>query len=209
MTNTVYKKLKSQLKFLYSENNSLSIIFSNNDHLLGVSGEFNNNIKELEKLTKTNIFTRGNSILVKSDSEKNELVKNAINFLLEQFLINGSIEKKDIISSVNKFMIEEKIKTNSKNVEYIIKTPKKSVIPRSEAQKKYVKALKEKDIIISTGPAGTGKTFLAVAVALTMLLEKKNRKNNFIQTSSRSWGKTWFSSRRYERKSGSLSTTTI
>ncbi len=173
MTNTVYKKLKSQLKFLYSENNSLSIIFSNNDHLLGVSGEFNNNIKELEKLTKTNIFTRGNSILVKSDSEKNELVKNAINFLLEQFLINGSIEKKDIISSVNKFMIEEKIKTNSKNVEYIIKTPKKSVIPRSEAQKKYVKALKEKDIIISTGPAGTGKTFLAVAVALTMLLEKK------------------------------------
>ena len=97
MTNTVYKKLKSQLKFLYSENNSLSIIFSNNDHLLGVSGEFNNNIKELEKLTKTNIFTRGNSILVKSDSEKNELVKNAINFLLEQFLIERSYHQYRIL----------------------------------------------------------------------------------------------------------------
>ena len=55
----------------------------------------------------------------------------------------------------------------------IIKTPKKSVIPRSESQKNYVRALKENDVIISTGPAGTGKTFLAVAVALTMLLEKK------------------------------------
>jgi len=167
------RKSKTNLKFLYSENNSLSIIFDNNESLLGVTGEFNNNIKELEQLTKTNIFTRGNSILVKGDTAKNELVKNAISFLLEQFLINGSIEKKDVISSVNKFMIDEKLKTNSKNIEYIIKTPKKSVIPRSEGQKKYVKSLKEKDIIISAGPAGTGKTFLAVAVALTMLLEKK------------------------------------
>ena len=173
MSDLASRKSKTNLKFLYSENNSLSIIFDNNESLLGVTGEFNNNIKELEQLTKTNIFTRGNSILVKGDTAKNELVKNAISFLLEQFLINGSIEKKDVISSVNKFMIDEKLKTNSKNVEYIIKTPKKSVIPRSEGQKKYVKALKEKDIIISAGPAGTGKTFLAVAVALTMLLEKK------------------------------------
>ncbi len=82
---------------------------------------------------------------------------------------NGAIEKKDIISSVNKFMIEEK---NDK-IEYIIKTPKKSVIPRSEKQKNYVRALRDKEIIISSGPAGTGKTYLAVAVALTMLLDKK------------------------------------
>ena len=69
-------------------------------------------------------------------------------------------------------MIKEKI-NSEKNLEFIIKTPKKSVIPRSEKQKKYVRALREKEIIISSGPAGTGKTFLAVAVALTMLLEKK------------------------------------
>ena len=69
-------------------------------------------------------------------------------------------------------MIEEKSE-NKNNVEYIIKTPKKSVIPRSEKQKNYVRALKEKDIVISAGPAGTGKTFLAVAVTLSMLLEKK------------------------------------
>jgi len=141
--------------------------------LLGVVGEFNNNIKELERITKTKIYSRGNSILVKSNSEKNELIKNAVKFLSDQFKINGTIEKKDIISSVNKFMIDEKINNTAKNIEYIIKTPKKSVIPRSEKQKKYVRALRESEIIISAGPAGTGKTFLAVAVALTMLLEKK------------------------------------
>ena len=172
MKNVAEKNFKSELKFVYSDNDTLSIIFQNNNILLGVVGEFNNNIKQLEKITKTNIYTRGNSILVKSSLKKNELVKNAIKFLSDQFIVNGNIEKKDIISSVNKFMIDEKI-NSEKNIEYIIKTPKKSVIPRSEKQKKYVRALKESEIIISAGPAGTGKTFLAVAVALTMLLEKK------------------------------------
>ena len=173
MKNITGKKINSDLKLVYSDNDSLSIIFQNNEILLGVVGEFNNNIKELENITGTNIYSRGNSIVVKSDSKKNELVKNAIKFLAEQFKTNGTIEKKDIISSVNKFMIDEKIKSTGKNIEYIIKTPKKSVIPRSEKQKNYVRALRESEIIISAGPAGTGKTFLAVAVALTMLLEKK------------------------------------
>ena len=167
------KKIVSNLKFVYSDNGTLSVIFQNNDLLLGVTGEFNDNLRELEKITKANISSRGNSILIKSDQKKNELIKNAIRFLAEQFVINGTIEKKDIISSVNKFMIDEKINNSGKNIEYIIKTPKKSVIPRSEKQKKYVRSLKESEIIISTGPAGTGKTFLAVAVALTMLLDKK------------------------------------
>ena len=173
MSNIIQKKINSELKFVYSDNNNISVIFQNNDLLLGVVGEFNCNLKELEKITGTNIYSRGNSILIKSKQKKNELVKNAIKFLADQFIINGSIEKKDIISSVNKFMINEKIKNSEKNIEYIIKTPKKSVIPHSEKQKKYVRALKENEIIISAGPAGTGKTFLAVAVALTMLLEKK------------------------------------
>ena len=173
MSNIANKKIGSELKFVYSDNDTLSVIFQNNHLLLGVVGEFNCNLKELEKITETNIYSRGNSILIKSDLKKNELVKNAIKFLAEQFIINGTIEKKDIISSVNKFIIDEKINSSEKNIEYIIKTPKKSVIPRSERQKKYVRALKESDIIISTGPAGTGKTFLAVAIALTMLLEKK------------------------------------
>ena len=70
MTNLSYKKTIDDLKFVYSENNTLSIIFKNNDILMGVVGEFNNNIKELEKITNTNIYSRGNSILVKSTPKK-------------------------------------------------------------------------------------------------------------------------------------------
>jgi len=171
LNNVNSKKINSTLKFVYSDNNSLSVIFQDNDLLMGVVGEFNENLKELEKITNTNLYSRGNSILIKSTSEKNEIAKNAIHFLANQFINNGSVEKKDIISSVDKFMIEEKVKNN--NVSDIIKTPKKSVIPRSEKQKEYVRALRQSDIVISAGPAGTGKTFLAVAVGLTLLLDKK------------------------------------
>tara|TARA_Y100001970_G_scaffold257835_1_gene337110 strand:+ start:5928 stop:6926 length:999 start_codon:yes stop_codon:yes gene_type:complete len=165
------KNFDTNLKFVYSDNNTLSVIFHNNDLLIGVVGEFNKNLKELEKITKSSLYSRGNSILIKSTPEKNEIVKNAIQFLVDQFISNGNIENKDILSSIDKFMINEKIK--NQNVTDIIKTPKKSIIPRSEKQKEYVRALRQNDIIISAGPAGTGKTFLAVAVGLTMLLEKK------------------------------------
>ena len=159
------------MKFVYSDNDTLSVIFHDNDLLMGVVGEFNKNLKDLEKITDSNLFSRGNSILIKSNPQKNEIIKNAIKFLAKQFINNGNIENKDIVSSVDKFMIDEKIKKD--NVTDIIKTPKKSIIPRSEKQKSYVRALRQSDIIISAGPAGTGKTFLAVAVGLTMLLEKK------------------------------------
>ena len=172
MNINIKKNFDINLKFVYSDNNTLSVIFHDNDLLMGVVGEFNQNLKELEKITDSKLYSRGNSILIKSSSKKNEMVKNAIQFLANQFINNGNIENKDILSSIDEFMINEKVK--NKNVTDIIKTPKKSIIPRSENQKEYVRALRQSDIIFSAGPAGTGKTFLAVAVGLTMLLEKKN-----------------------------------
>ena len=165
------KKFDTNLKFVYSDNNTLSVIFHDNDLLMGIVGEFNKNLKELEKITGSSLYSRGNSILIKSPNNEKEIIKNAIQFLANQFINSGNIENKDIISSVDKFMINEKVK--NQNVTDIIKTPKKSIIPRSEKQKEYVRALRQSNIIISAGPAGTGKTFLAVAVGLTMLLEKK------------------------------------
>ena len=94
MNNPVSSQINRDLKFVYSDNNTLSIIFNNNETLMGVVGEFNNNLKELEKITDTKIYSRGNSILVKSSATKNDLVKNAIIFLTDQLILNGTIEKK-------------------------------------------------------------------------------------------------------------------
>ena len=97
MSSVTKKNIDPSLKFVYSDNNSLSVIFHDNDLLMGVVGEFNKNLKELEKITQSNLYSRGNSILIKSNSETNEIVKNAIKFLANQFINNGSIENKDIV----------------------------------------------------------------------------------------------------------------
>ena len=123
MSNIIKQKIQTPLKFVYSENNSISVIFHDNDLLMGVVGEFNQNLKELEKITGASLYSRGNSILIKSTIEKNEILKNAIQFLVNQYQNNGSLEKKDILSSVDQFMINEKVKNT--NVTDIIKTPKK------------------------------------------------------------------------------------
>ena len=148
MSSITNKNIDPSLKFVYSDNNSLSVIFHDNDLLMGVVGAFNKNLQELEKVTNCSLYSRGNSILIKSEPQTNEIVKNAIQFLANQFVSNGGIESKDIISSVDKFMINEKVKNN--NVTDIIKTPKKSIIPRSEKQKHYVRAVSYTHLTLPT-----------------------------------------------------------
>ena len=92
MSNFVSKKIKSNLKFLYSENNTISIIFSKNDDLLGVAGEFNNNIKELEKITNTSIYSRGNSIIL--TKRKMKLLKMLLVFCMINTLLMDLSKKK-------------------------------------------------------------------------------------------------------------------
>ncbi len=165
--------IRKDLKIVYSDNGSISLVFQDNNILKGVVGELDSNLKELEKLSRSNIYFRGNSVVIKGNQKSNELVRKAIEFLIHQFKTYGTIEKKDIISSMDEFMMNEENNKNLHQLDYIIKTPKRTVIPRSKKQKDYIRALKESDIVISNGPAGTGKTYLAVAIALTMLLEKK------------------------------------
>ena len=74
LKNFAKSKINPDLKYVYSENNALSIVFQSNELLLGVLGEFNNNLKELEKITNTSIYSRGNSILLKNTPEKNEII---------------------------------------------------------------------------------------------------------------------------------------
>ena len=163
-----------EVSIVYGDDNSINVNIFNNKILMEVVGSFDNNLKELEKISGSRIYFRGNSIAIKGDKDANEKVKDAIQYLIDRFRSDKKIDKNDIITSVNKDLIKDiKNQLTVQSLEEIIKTPKRSVIPRSKKQKEYVRALKTNQIIMSLGPAGTGKTYLAVAVALTMLLEKK------------------------------------
>ena len=139
-----------------------------------IVGSFDNNLKELEKISGSKIYFRGNSIAIKGDKNANEKVKDAIEYLIYRFRSDKKIDGNDIIAALNADMIKDtKNQSKVQPLEEVIKTPKRSVIPRSKKQKEYVRSLKTNQIVMSLGPAGTGKTYLAVAVALSMLLEKK------------------------------------
>ena len=158
----------------YGENNSINVNIFNNKILMEVVGSFNNNLKELERISGSTIYFRGNSIAIKGDKSANEKVKDAIEYLINRFRSDKKIDKNDIITSLNNNMIQDsKDQSAVQSLGEVIKTPKRSVIPRSRKQKDYVNSLKTSQIVMSLGPAGTGKTYLAVAVALSMLLEKK------------------------------------
>ena len=141
--------------------------------LMCIVGQFDQNLKNLEKLTDTSIFFRGNSVTCKGKKDNINVFCEAIKFLSDKYFLTKIIEKEDILLSVKKNIELEE--SNVKSFKQLIKTPRKSVIARSEKQSDYIKALKENDIVISLGPAGTGKSFLAVSVAVTLLMEKKNR----------------------------------
>ena len=167
-------KNNKEVSIIYGDDNSINVNIFNNKILMEIVGSFDNNLKELEKISGSKIYFRGNSIAIKGDKDKNENVKNAIEYLIDRFKTDKQIDRNDIIASLNTDMVKDmKNQSTVQPLEEVIKTPKKSVIPRSKKQKEYVRSLKTNQITISLGPAGTGKTYLAVAVALTMLLEKK------------------------------------
>ena len=140
--------------------------------LLALVGSFTENLVKLEELTETTIFFRGNSLTIKGKGSNTSSVLDAIKFLIDKFILTNVIEKNDIIFSVKK-NIDTNKQSNVQSLGQLIKTPRKSVIARSEKQSEYIKSLKESDIVMALGPAGTGKSFLAVSVAITLLMEKK------------------------------------
>ena len=165
-------KIEQKLVIKKIDKETLNIQILDNDILSLIVGQFNENLKNLEKLTKATLFFRGNSITAKGSPESINTVSESIRFLINKFLLTNNIEKSDIILSVSKNFNSDN-NSNIQSFAQLIKTPRKSVIARSQKQSDYIKALRENDIVMALGPAGTGKSFLAVSVAITLLMEKK------------------------------------
>ena len=146
--NLIIKKIDPQ---------SVNISINDNDMLLAIVGQFDHNLRNLSKLTDTDVYFRGNSITCKGEKEKISIFCDAIKFLINKYFLTNIIEKEDIVLSVkNNLEIEE---SNIKSFKQLIKTPKKSVIARSDKQSEYIKALKENDIVMSLGPAEQERVF--------------------------------------------------
>jgi len=160
--------------FQIIENDSLSTSLYINDNkalnrIVGVQDSF---LKILETLSGTIINLRGNLITIKGDNTKSKLVINTINQMLQKSL-SKELEEEDIKSL---YHFESSSNNDVLNNDVVIKTPRKNIFARTEKQKTYINNLAKNNIIFSLGPAGTGKTYLAVAVAVSKLMSGEVKK---------------------------------
>ena len=143
-----------------------------------IVGHHEENLKKLAETLKLQIGSRGNEIMI-SGNEKNE--QKAKNFLkgLEELIKSGQkITKNDMEMYLTQLSVRESL--NFKEEEIVKTFRGKKITAKTPTQKQYIKAIKENDIVFGVGPAGTGKTYLAVAMAVSYF--RKGKVNRLILT---------------------------
>ncbi len=150
--------------------NSL-IMNINNSDVLEIFGINNVNISFFESILPLNVFQKGNQLNIQGEKKYRNLLRDVILKTIYQIKFNKSIRDKNIIQENLKMRISD-TSENVKNLT-VTKTSKCDVVGKSKKQNEYLEILQKKQIIFAIGPAGTGKTFLAVAAAVSQLLDNK------------------------------------
>ena len=138
-------------------------------------GDLDANIKEIEALTDTEIGLRNDEIIINgNDEEKSAIAFKLINALIELIVKGEIIDNQKINYALNLIREEESITLSNLSEDIICVTNRgKFIKPKTIGQKKYLEEVKGNDIVFSMGPAGTGKTYLAVAMAVNAFKNKK------------------------------------
>ena len=143
--------------------------FDNNRLLSEIVGPNNKNLKYIEKHYQTPLSHKGNQIEFKTSAEVAEKISKLLNELYHHAEKGHTITNRDI-DVYAKLSSGEDGRT-IKNIYF--QTPKLKVFPKTPQQKKYIELIKTKNMVFCSGPAGTGKTFLAVAAAVSALKKKE------------------------------------
>jgi len=152
----------SEIKEISFTNEQAQIIF----------GQMDENLHFMEDSLSVEIIGRGNTVKIKGEKEKVEKAVEVFEKIKKYLKDKKSIEKSEILKLINKGeAVEEKAKEEGEkeaenNLNVYVNSRKKVIAPKSGNQKEYIKSIKEYDIVVGIGPAGTGKTYLAVACGI-------------------------------------------
>ncbi|MGB0735167.1 MAG: PhoH family protein [Paracoccaceae bacterium] len=147
-----------------------ALVFPDNRLMIELCGEFDKNLVKIEKQLDVQIIRRGNQLDIFGPNEAASEAHSVLSNLYERLENGKSVEFADIdralrMNPENDNQLEMFSKSSVE-----IKTRKKPVEPRTDAQKGYVQSLMENELAFGIGPAGTGKTYLAVAVAVSKFI---------------------------------------
>ena len=146
--------------------------FDDNQFLASLFGYHDKNLKVLEDKFKVKLYTRGNFLSIKGNRDPVEKASYVIQGLYQK-LKNKDISAEEIENNIDlakPTYIKEQIEQDQK---YQITTKLKTIYPKTKNQEIFLKLMKSKDVVFAVGPAGTGKTYLAVAYAVSLFVEGK------------------------------------
>ncbi|MGB7404288.1 MAG: PhoH family protein [Pacificimonas sp.] len=153
----------------------LDVRFDRPELLGPLFGQFDQNLIALENRLGVYIAARGDRVTIEGEAESAARARDVLNELHQQLMRGGGVDVADVETAIDMAdapLLEglEDAKKTEKRPQVVIRTRKKTIVPRTPRQLKYMQALAAEDIIFALGPAGTGKTYVAVAQVVSQLI---------------------------------------
>jgi phosphate starvation-inducible PhoH-like protein len=146
-----------------SETASVHIRFDDNNLLPLLFGAHDRHLARIEQQLDVSLASRGNHITIAGPADAAETARTALRNLYKQ-IKNGELVNESVVDAAVR-MAHDKVPSPRDGM---IQIHRKRIAPRSKAQSRYIKAIQEHDMVFAIGPAGTGKTYLAVCAAVEM-----------------------------------------
>jgi phosphate starvation-inducible PhoH-like protein len=148
----------------------LKLELSDSKRAMQLFGEHNRNLKKIADALKVSINARGSTVFIQGEQLGAQLAKNILEQLYGLLLENYPIHSNDIDYAITALSGDHRLQLKDLFLNVVYVKSKKSIItPKSPAQKEYIDAIRNHDIVFGIGPAGTGKTYLAMAMAVESL----------------------------------------
>ena len=144
--------------------------FSNINLSRQLFGENNSHLERIADMLAITISARGNTVTIAGDSISVDLAENILNQLYSLIKDGFPVYPRDIDHAVKTLSADDKIKLKTIFMDTVyVTSSKRAITPKNPAQKEYIDAIRNHDIVFGIGPAGTGKTYLAMAMAVAAL----------------------------------------
>ncbi|MBB3965624.1 MULTISPECIES: PhoH family protein [Rhizobium] len=158
-----------------SDANHFILTFENNRFASELFGQFDQNLKLLEERLNIDARARGNSVVISGDIVTTNQARRTLDYLYDKLQKGGSVERSDVEGAIRMAVAADdqlSLPTMEKKAKLTmaqVSTRKKTIIARTPTQDAYLRALERSELVFGCGPAGTGKTYLAVAHAAQLL----------------------------------------
>lgn len=154
-----------------SKRNSTTVEFADNRLLSSLFGEHHSHLTRIEQMLDVEIAARGNKLVISGPDPARYEAKETLQSLYKRLTRNEEISMGDVEGALRIATIAAAKDEDGSETGDIIRTPKRHISPRSKNQVGYLRALRDHELVFGVGPAGTGKTYLAVAKAVSLLIE--------------------------------------